>query len=1101
MAREVKGYEYTVIKAVPLRLGSPFTLQPGTRVIIDKLIQLKSLQQLASVVHPARGIVPLKSWDEKEVFLAKKSAHQPPVVEVSLDSAANIQVPNGPDSSIPREKPKPYQDDILTLDDESKDDDVLALESDADSENSDDDEMELIFTDKGSVGMTKSEADAYKRKQVMRSKLGKPKGPWLCEWCEYTNKKEHSKCKACHHLWNDDAEEAKLLDEGEWRCEHCGVINLKINQIYCICCGVLNDDPDPKHYPDNLQDNPLGILDEAMRCGVYESHISLGKHDIFRILKLFDKNLTPKQVQSVFRSLDADQSGDVSLTEFFTGMIKIAQDPNGQMHHVMKDMFDDIFKGHEADKIEAKKELGDEYSDSDSTSDSDFQSGKAAVGLINDFWNDENNDGQMHWDEFSKTFKEYNVTEELFNELDDDGSGYLDIKEFSDVLIMLAARDPEKFGKAAERIFLRGLNQISLQRRVRMVHQSKALTEAFTKATQTDASQWTQSRQDDITCKHQRKIAKHECRTWIKQHQGKFQDAAFRGNWASIMDCWIAGDEKDSEFGVSAKKEYKSDHIKQGKLGDCYFLTSLSLMAQRPGLIQRLVVTPHQNDSGIYKIRFCHDGRWKVITIDDKLPFIKHHTGVNLVKNAQPVVDNKVKVMWVPLLEKAWSKLHGSYETIEAGLVRETLFDLTGAPTASWCTRKESFDQELMFHRIIGFFKLGYLMGAATDEGLGDNVFKSVGLVEGHAYALLCAEEVKGQRNSRGQPLRLVKLRNPWGRGEWSGSYADGDAAMTQELASRLNHKIDKEDGTFWMEWEKFIDYFRDITVCKVVHNWQSVEVVGTFPTRSTLPKEALMVYIDRPTHTYISINQPDKRTESNRNKAHTDIGLIVLQVNRKNYHKVECWKFKEIIWSDITRNNTCEVTFLDAEKAYMLLPYSFKDHGFDTEFTTKLYSPNVVTVRKIKPQMKFLRVGLHLAFEDARPESIMQCRPLEGGKVEYMTVQAGGCIYIVIINKSKDQYYYFMTDYSNSQGLESERGVMKSTDYIPPNHRQIIATVVKTSTKGYGWGLGQAGELRRKILGNDVQNDPKVSPNGIFLPVKNKKMYDIADGTRLPAN
>jgi hypothetical protein len=33
------------------------------------------------------------------------------------------------------------------------------------------------------------------------------------------------------------------------------------------------------------------------------------------------------------------------------------------------------------------------------------------------------------------------------------------------------------------------------------------------------------------------------------------------------------------------------------------------------------------------------------------------------------------------LLEKAWAKLHGSYDNIIGGYVSEALHDLTGAPT------------------------------------------------------------------------------------------------------------------------------------------------------------------------------------------------------------------------------------------------------------------------------------------------------------------------------------------------------------------------------------------------------------------------------------
>merc|ERR1719397_684214 len=141
--------------------------------------------------------------------------------------------------------------------------------------------------------------------------------------------------------------------------------------------------------------------------------------------------------------------------------------------------------------------------------------------------------------------------------------------------------------------------------------------------TKTDGAKWEQSRQDDVICKRQRKVAKKECRAWRRTHQSKFQDNSYKGNWVPIADAWITS-EKDVELDVAVNREFKSDHIKQGQLGDCYFLTSLSLMATRPGLLDKLILTPHINNAGIYKIRFCHDGQWKVITVDDRVPFIKH---------------------------------------------------------------------------------------------------------------------------------------------------------------------------------------------------------------------------------------------------------------------------------------------------------------------------------------------------------------------------------------------------------------------------------------------------------------------------------------------
>jgi calpain-15 len=36
--------------------------------------------------------------------------------------------------------------------------------------------------------------------------------------------------------------------------------------------------------------------------------------------------------------------------------------------------------------------------------------------------------------------------------------------------------------------------------------------------------------------------------------------------------------------------------------------------------------------------------------------------------------------LWVIIFEKAWAKIHGSYDRIESGTVYLTLRDLTGAP-------------------------------------------------------------------------------------------------------------------------------------------------------------------------------------------------------------------------------------------------------------------------------------------------------------------------------------------------------------------------------------------------------------------------------------
>ena len=60
------------------------------------------------------------------------------------------------------------------------------------------------------------------------------------------------------------------------------------------------------------------------------------------------------------------------------------------------------------------------------------------------------------------------------------------------------------------------------------------------------------------------------------------------------------------------------------------------------------------------KIKFYKNGRWRVVTIDDRLPCTR---GGQLVFARCKDEDE----FWVPLMEKAFAKLNGSYIALESG--------------------------------------------------------------------------------------------------------------------------------------------------------------------------------------------------------------------------------------------------------------------------------------------------------------------------------------------------------------------------------------------------------------------------------------------------
>lgn len=124
------------------------------------------------------------------------------------------------------------------------------------------------------------------------------------------------------------------------------------------------------------------------------------------------------------------------------------------------------------------------------------------------------------------------------------------------------------------------------------------------------------------------------------------------------------------------------DDIEQGELGDCYFLSTLSSLAQKwPQVVQNLLITRKTNSECVYAVKLCIDGIWRVIGLDDYVP----------VKNNSPAFSHSHEnEAWVLFLEKAWAKSFGNYSNIIAGDSREVFKSVMGGPT--WVLKTDAPD-------------------------------------------------------------------------------------------------------------------------------------------------------------------------------------------------------------------------------------------------------------------------------------------------------------------------------------------------------------------------------------------------------------------------
>ncbi|XP_053330471.1 calpain-3 isoform X2 [Spea bombifrons] len=292
--------------------------------------------------------------------------------------------------------------------------------------------------------------------------------------------------------------------------------------------------------------------------------------------------------------------------------------------------------------------------------------------------------------------------------------------------------------------------------------------------------------------------------------------------------------------------------ICQGDLGDCWFLAAIACLTLHEKLLFR-VIPPEQNFTdnyaGIFHFQFWRYGDWVDVVIDDCLPTFNNQ--LVFTKSSQR------NEFWSALLEKAYAKLHGSYEALKGGNTTEAMEDFTGGVTEFYEIKDAPKD---LFKILKKAFERGSLIGCSIDEknefsygiappsdigeairrmienvgdsqtdlngkGLDPRPYGAIvpaqfetrmasGLVKGHAYSVTGVEET----SFKGAKVKLVRLRNPWGQVEWNGSWSDNSKEWTiidKSEKSRLQHQI-KEDGEFWMSFDDFMKNFTKLEICNL---------------------------------------------------------------------------------------------------------------------------------------------------------------------------------------------------------------------------------------------------------------------------------------------
>ena len=378
---------------------------------------------------------------------------------------------------------------------------------------------------------------------------------------------------------------------------------------------------------------------------------------------------------------------------------------------------------------------------------------------------------------------------------------------------------------------------------------------------------------------NQHRLTKNEYYEYQKQNK-KYTDELYPPNNYSIYSQTLQGEFRDKKSGQMLKDSLDSllkkdsktytiewerisdrpyfnkiynekishEQIEQGSLGDCYLISLIASISHFPELIigKKGVDTPHilynyeYGDIGYYELMFFIDGEFKIVIIDDYIPFVKEK-GITIFANSSE------NYFWVNLVEKAYSKICGGYTSMDLISMSENknkeAYDhfqvMTGFKNEKFPFYDEKDGQFTLnkskANDIIKIIeenlseKNGKKYNTMITTGTPDEK-KGLYLEENyipyqHSFSILDFRKVKINKGK--SEIKLLLLNNPWGRNIYNEGIGPYCLENLNEdvigLKPYIEYNLNSEDGCFWIDFESFIKSYISITVCKIPCNFKCI--------------------------------------------------------------------------------------------------------------------------------------------------------------------------------------------------------------------------------------------------------------------------------------
>ncbi len=275
------------------------------------------------------------------------------------------------------------------------------------------------------------------------------------------------------------------------------------------------------------------------------------------------------------------------------------------------------------------------------------------------------------------------------------------------------------------------------------------------------------------------------------------------------------------------------------------------------------------------------------------------------------------------MTEKAYAKLHGSYEYLARGSFSEAMVAFTGG--CPEVLEPRTIEKSELFERLLDAYKQGSHIGCTTPVYERKHI-----LAAGQTF--IVTKVLKVIRET-GVTHQLIRLRKPWSKEiEWlktTSEFSGEWSSIPDEEKNDLGLTVDKQAKEFWMSMEDFARNFQTVEFCHT-----NAKLVADFHGRFNEKTSYFVEVKAKEATATISLSQMIRRS-GNVRKTDPFIGFEIYNTN----------KVKRIFSSNLNPARDVTQRIRLQKGGYQIVPNIVNGNG---NFYLRIFSESKIRAERI---------------------------------------------------------------------------------------------------------------------------------------------------------